>query len=211
MKKAVMYGAGNIGRGFIGQLLSQSGYEVVFIEVNSQMVDKLNADRCYPIEFALDKGNYEIMVDHVRAANGKNLNDVAKEISEADIIATAVGVNILPMIAVPIARGLSRRWKNGNMKPVNIIICENLIDANHYLKSIVKNELCDAEKGLVDKLVGFVEASIGRMVPVMTSEKQKGNILRVCVEEYDELPVDKDGFIGEIPYIKNMVPFSQSV
>ena len=35
-----------------------------------------------------------------------------------------------------------------------------------------------------------------------------GDPLRVCVEGYGFLPVDKDAFKGEIPNIKNMVPFS---
>lgn len=208
MKKAVMYGAGNVGRGFIGQLLSQSGYEVVFIDVNTQVVDKLNADKCYPIKFASDKGNFEIIIENVRAVNGMDLESVAWEISTADIMATAVGVNILPRIVEPIKNGLRKRWNYMNLKPLNIIICENLIDANHYLKDLIGSELSGPEKGYLNELVGFVEASIGRMVPVVTPEAQEGNILKVCVEEYGKLPVDKDGFVGEIPDIKNMIPFS---
>ena len=49
MKQAIMYGAGNIGRGFIGQLFSLSGYEVSFIDVNIQVIDRLNAEREYPV------------------------------------------------------------------------------------------------------------------------------------------------------------------
>ena len=44
MKQAIMYGAGNIGRGFIGQLFHMSGYEISFIDVNMTVIDKLNAD-----------------------------------------------------------------------------------------------------------------------------------------------------------------------
>lgn len=206
--KGVMYGAGNIGRGFIGQLLSQSGYEVVFIDVNTQIVGKLNRDHKYPLRIVSDSSSYELEVEHVRAVNGMDLNCVAEEISQADIMATAVGVNILPRIAVPIAMGLKKRWENKNMEPLNIIICENLIDANHFLKKLVKDELSPEEGTYLEELVGFVEASIGRMVPVMTPEMQDGNLLKVWVEEYAELPVDKDGFRGNIPEVKNMVPFS---
>ena len=208
MKKAVMYGAGNIGRGFIGQLLSQSGYEVVFIDVNTEILEKLNSDRKYPISILAGKDSKEITIENVRGVNGTDIEKVAFEIATADIMATAVGVNVLPRIVKPISEGLKKRWQLGNMKPLNIIICENLMDADHYLAGLIKEELSLDEKSLFEKLIGMVEASIGRMVPVMTSAMQDGNILRICVEEYSELPVDRDAFKGEIPLIKNLLPYS---
>lgn len=208
MKKAVMYGAGNIGRGFIGQLFSQSGYEVVFADINAAVIDKLNADKRYPIRIVADDGYEEVTVEHVRGVNARNAEDVAAEIASAEIMATAVGVNVLPHIAKPLAMGLKQRWAAGNQMPLNIIICENLLDANHYLEKLIKNELSEEESVLFDRTIGLVEASIGRMVPVMTPEMQGDNLLRVYVEEYCTLPVDKDGFKGEIPSVVNMVPFS---
>lgn len=208
MMKAVQYGAGNIGRGFIGQLFSQSGYEVVFIDVDKKMVDALNNDKKYPVRVVSDKGNYEIVVENVRAVNGIDLEAAAREISEAEVMATAVGVNVLPKIAGTIAEGLKLRWTNGNTKPLNIIICENLIDADKLLAELISGNLDDEERVLLKNRVGFVEASIGRMVPVMTPEMQEGNALRICVEEYDKLPVDKTGFVGGIPSIKNLIPFA---
>lgn len=208
MKKALMYGAGNIGRGFIGQLFSQSGYEVVFVDVNTEILSRLNSDRQYPVRILTGSEVKEIIVKNVRGVSGLDAVNVAEEIADADIMATAVGVNILPRIAKPVAEGLKKRWSIANMNPLNIIICENLIDANHILAGLIKQELDDRGKELFDRLVGLVEASIGRMVPVMTPQMQEGNILRVCVEEYGELPVDKDGFKGEIPAVKNMYPFS---
>ncbi len=208
MKKAVQYGAGNIGRGFIGQLFSQSGYEVVFIDVDARIVDALNTDGKYPVKVVSDKGNHEITVENVRAVNGTDVMTAAREISDADIMATAVGVNILPGIAPIIAAGLKLRWKNGNRNPFNIIICENLIGADRLLAELIGRELDEGEKDLLAELTGFVEASVGRMVPVMTKEMQEGNILRICVEEYDQLPVNREGFIGEIPPVKNMIPYS---
>ncbi len=208
MKKAVMYGAGNIGRGFIGQLFSQSGYEVVFIDVNPVIIEKINVDKSYPIRIVDDEKSKEIIIRNVRAVNGIDIEAVASEIANADIMATAVGVNVLSKIAKPIVSGLKKRWQIGNTSPLNIIICENLLDANQYLEQLLKQELEENEKKIFDKKIGLVEASIGRMVPIMTEEMQEGNPLRVYVEKYCELPVDKDAFRGEIPKIQNMIPFS---
>ncbi len=208
MKKAVMYGAGNIGRGFIGQLFSESGYEVSFIDVNMEIINRLNSEGEYPVGILTRIGSQEITVKNVRGVNGCDIENVVDAIADADIMATAVGVNVLPRIARPIAEGLKKRWQRGNMNPLNIIICENLLDANLYLAKLIKQELDETENKYFENLIGLVEASIGRMVPVMTLEMQEGNVLRVFVEEYCELPVDKDGFKGEIPYVKNMQPFS---
>lgn len=208
MKKAVMYGAGNIGRGFIGQLFSESGYEVAFIDVNKELIDRLNRDGKYPVGILSEAGCRETVVNNVRGVNGLDILKVAETIAEADIMATAVGVNVLPKIVKPIAEGLKKRWQSGRLEPLNIIICENLLNADRYLAELIKQELDDNQRSCFEKLVGLVEASIGRMVPVMTPELQEGNILRICVEEYSELPVDRDAFKGGIPHIRNMQPAS---
>ena len=50
MKKAIQFGAGNIGRGFIGAVLEQAGYHVVFADVNEQVVARINSDRAYTVQ-----------------------------------------------------------------------------------------------------------------------------------------------------------------
>lgn len=205
--KAVMYGGGNIGRGFIGMLLSQSGYEVTFIDVVDAVVDTLNKDNSYPVRIISTDGHKDIDVKNVNAVNGKVAENVAEAIASADIMATAVGVNVLKFIIPNIVAGLRLR-KERNLPPFNIIICENLMDANKVIEKMIKEHLNEEEQSWFDANIGLVEASIGRMVPVQTDEMKDGNPMRVCVESYGYLPVDKDAFKGEIPDIKNMVPFA---
>ena len=206
--KAVMYGAGNIGRGFIGQLLSQSGYEVQFVDVKQEVIDQLNTQHQYPVRILYQDTYEESMVTNVSCVDGKVPEAIAAAIAEADLMATAVGVNILKFIIPNIALGLKKRWENPDAAPLNIIICENLIGADSYIKGEVAKLLTAEEQKLLEEKVGFVEASIGRMVPVQTPEMQGDNPLRVCVESYGILPVDKAAFKGEIPPVKNMVPFA---
>ena len=204
--KAVMYGGGNIGRGFIGALLSQSGYEVTFVDVVDAVVDTLNQNHKYPVRILSNEGHKDVDVLNVSAVNGNNMDAVAEVIAGADIMATAVGARILKFIVPNIVAGLRKRWAMGKA-PLNIIICENLMDANKVLEEMLKAQLTEEEKAIFDQNVGLVEASIGRMVPVQTEEMKDGNPMRVCVESYGFLPVDKAAFKGEIPAITNMVPF----
>ncbi len=209
MKKAVMYGAGNIGRGFIGQVFSLSGYEVSFIDVNMAVIDILNKEHSYPLRIVSNQGEKNTLVENVRGVDGNNIEEVSKAISEADIMATAVGVNILKFIAPVLAKALTYRWESGNKNPLDIIVCENKIEANIYLKNLIAENLDDNGKALLNEKIGFVEASIGRMVPSLSPEqKAKEHPLLVAVEPYCELPVEKDAFKGEIPDLLNLKPFS---
>lgn len=207
MKQAVMYGGGNIGRGFIGALLSQSGYAVTFVDVAEPVVKALQENHTYPVRYVSTEGSTDVWIENVTAVNGNDTAAVADVIAGCDIMATAVGVRILKFIVPNIVAGLRKRWaeKKG---PLNIIICENLMDANKILANMIKEQLTDDEKTVFDESVGLVEASIGRMVPVQTEEMKDGNPLRVCVESYGFLPVDKAAFKGEIPEIPNMVPYA---
>ncbi len=207
MKKAVMYGGGNIGRGFIGMLFSASGYETTFVDVAEPVVNTLNEKHCYPVRIIASDGHKDISVTNVRAVNGNDQEAVAEEIANADIMATAVGVNVLKFIIGNIVAGIRKRMALGN-GPLNILICENLMDANKVIEGMLKEHLNAEEIAWFDENIGLVEASIGRMVPVQTEAMKDGDPMRVCVESYGYLPVDKDAFKGEIPAIKNMVPFA---
>ena len=206
MKQAVMYGGGNIGRGFIGALLSQSGYEVTFIDVAEPVVKALQENHRYPVRYVSSDGHEDVMIENVTAVNGNDQEAASEAIANCDIMATAVGARILKFIVGNIVAGLRKRWTRTD-KPLNIIICENLMDANLVVEKMLKELLTDDEKKLFDERVGLVEASIGRMVPVQTEEMKDGDPMRVCVERYGFLPTDKAAFKGEIPEIRNMVPF----
>jgi len=207
MKTFVMYGAGNIGRGFIGALFAKSGYAVQFVDVNMTIIDALNADRSYPVEIVSTDGSRDEIITNVSGVDGRDADAVANAIASASAMATAVGVNVMKFIVPLIAKGLRLRWERGNLAPFNIIICENLLDADRVMRGMFEDIFTDAEKETFRKTVGLVEASIGRMVPVMTDEMRKGSALRVCVERYCQLPIDRAAWKGELPEIEGLYPY----
>ena len=206
MKKFLMYGAGNIGRGFIGQLFSEAGYSVGFIDINKEIIARLNNDKEYPVGIVSNKGVKDVIVKNVYGIDGSDIELVSEEIACADVMATAIGVNVLKFIAKPIALGLKKRFER-NAKPLNIIICENLIGADEFLKGLICEQIPEYTERINNE-IGFIEASIGRMVPVLSEDKKQGNPLRVHVEPYDYLPLDKNAFKCDIPEVEKIYPFT---
>ncbi|MCY9141878.1 mannitol-1-phosphate 5-dehydrogenase, partial [Peribacillus frigoritolerans] len=126
MKQAVHFGAGNIGRGFIGALFSQSGYHVTFVDIADQIIDQLNDKKQYQVKLATDQQE-SVTVENVSGLNSlKQEEEIIKAISEATYLTTAIGPNILPHIAPLIAKGLASRVKETEEK-LYVIACENQI------------------------------------------------------------------------------------
>ena len=206
MKKAVMYGAGNIGRGFIGKVFSDSGYEVCFIDIDKRIIDAFNEDRQYDVKIVSDGFEMLEKVNNVYAVDG-NTEEAVRKIAECDIMATAVGVKVLPYIIDNIANAIKMRMKNGN-GPLDIILAENQLDVDALMKEMIYKKLDMKEQEWTEKNLGLVEASIGRMVPPLTEEERKESPLLIAVEPYSELPVDSMGFKGIIPELVGLKPFA---
>lgn len=206
MKKALMYGAGNIGRGFIGKVFSDSGYEVCFIDIDKNIISAFNKDHEYNVKIVADGFEKLDKVSNVYAVDG-NTEEAVKEISECEIMATAVGVKVLPYIIDNIANGIKMRMKN-QKGPLNIILAENQLDVDALMKEMIYKKLNKEEQEWADKNLGLVEASIGRMVPPLTEEERKESPLLIAVEPYSELPVDSKGFKGPVPELVGLKPFT---
>jgi mannitol-1-phosphate 5-dehydrogenase len=200
--KLVQFGAGNIGRSFIGQIFSRAGWEIVFIDVDEKIVSLLNEKKQYTVAIKRQNREDELRkVGPVRAVNGKDTTAVAAELAGADIVSTSVGKNALGGILPLIARGLEKREAR---RPLDIIIAENARDAPHLFRTVLSKELGPAYS--LNTMVGIVETSIGKMVPIMHSEDLAADPLLLFAEEYETLIVDKQGFRGPIPAIKALCP-----
>ena len=203
--KAVMFGAGNIGRGFIGQLFSESGYEVIFVDVVQELLDLFNRDHHYRLQTVSNEGSKDYSIGPVSGVDSRNQAAVAEAVAEASICATAVGANVLKFVAPNLAAGLALRAKR-NLPPINVIVCENLHGAPEYLRGLLQQSIQEEAKSYLAEKTGLVETVIGRMVPAPTPEMRAQDIGWIKVEPYKELPVKRSGFVGPIPDIVAMTP-----
>lgn len=200
--KALHFGAGNIGRGFIGKLLADSNVEVIFADVNESVINLLKTNRTYGVKIVGDSVNTVEQVKNVTGVNSKDEAAIIALFNEVDLVTTAVGPNVLKIIASTVAKALESRLASGNTKPLNIIACENMVRGTTFLKEQVFTHLNQAIKDQVETLIGFVDSAVDRIVPPV--QPDENDPLLVTVEEFSEWIVDKTQFKGKIPAIKGM-------
>ena len=197
---AVHFGGGNIGRGFIAELLHETGYEVIFVDVVDDLINRINEAKSYKITEVGEEGEKSKTITNYRAINSKyNMDDVVKSITDADIVTCAVGPNILKFIAKPIADGITARTKS---KPLAVIACENMINATDALKAIItdeKNMKPEVLKDIASK-AEFGNSAIDRIVPTQPADAN----LDVVIESFYEWCVETTGFKSGHPNVKGI-------
>lgn len=209
MLKAVHFGAGNIGRGFIGEILSKNGFEIGFVDINDTIIDELNNRKEYLIEIA-DENQEKIKVENVYGINSStHPQDVIDNIAAADIVTTAIGPNILPYIAELIAKGIKQRRVNNNTNSLDVIACENMIGGSQFLYDKVSEYLGDDDLEYVNEMIGFPNAAVDRIVPIQHHDDP----LFVSVEPFCEWVVDESTLknekieLDDVEYVSNLEPY----
>jgi mannitol-1-phosphate 5-dehydrogenase len=205
MKKVVIFGAGQIGKGFIGDICHSSGYFLVFIDADQKVVDLLNEKKEYPIWLLRDE-KVEKKITHLKSYHISETESISDQISDVDLVFTAVGVNNLTDLIPVLIEGIKKKVSKDESSYLNIVICENLLGSSRILKNGILELLPDRYISYLNNNVGFVESVVSRMVAPVPDHLLKKYPLIVTVEPYDKLPVDKKAFRGEIPAIRGLKP-----
>lgn len=207
-KKAIQFGGGNIGRGFIAEFLHEAQYEVVFIDVMDNVISALDNSPSYEVTEVSEEGEVKKTITNYRAINSKTHEaDVIKEVSTADIVTCAVGPKVLKLIAPVIAKGIDART---TIKPVAVIACENAIGATDTLHGYIKENTSADRVGSLPSRAQFANAAIDRIVP----NQPPDNGLNVRIEKFYEWVVEKGPFgsyghpdINAIHWVDNLEPY----
>jgi mannitol-1-phosphate 5-dehydrogenase len=207
--KALHFGAGNIGKGFIGYFLHKNGYEVCFVDVNQEMVDQFNKNNSYLVELLDDEHTVE-KISPVSALNSITQEDeVIDSIVSVDLITTSVGAQNLARIAPVIVKGLLKRVRE-NKKKLDIIANENAINASTILKQEVERLVSTSEMEEIESLVGFPNSAIDRLA--LSKKGEEGEIALVepiyewVINQSEMVNVDVP-LIKEAIYVKDLKPY----
>ncbi|MFH8250704.1 mannitol-1-phosphate 5-dehydrogenase [Microbacterium sp. B2969] len=192
--KAVHFGAGNIGRGFVGLLLHEGGYELVFSDVAAPLVDAINAVDQYTVH-EVGEGGRDTVVTGFRALNsGTSPDAVIDEIASANVVTTAVGPTILKFVAPLVLSGLALR--DPQAPPLQVMACENAINATDLLRDEIRERAGDAWEALQGRAV-FANTAVDRIVPA----QPEGGGVDVTVEPFFEWAIERPPFGDDPPNI----------
>lgn len=192
--KALHFGAGNIGRGFVGVILHNAGYELVFADVAAPLIDALNSNDSYTVH-EVGQDPKDITITGFSGVNSAEDKDaLLAHIADADVITTAVGPTVLKIIAPTIAEGLRQRsaTSDGSEGKVAVMACENAINATDGLAEAIRQEFPE-----VDEVAIFANTAVDRIVP----DQAPGQGLDVTVENYFEWAVESTPFGDNVPDI----------
>lgn len=202
-KKIVIWGAGRIGRGFVGDLFSEAGYQLTYIDEAQALVDGLRKEQTYRVIRAAgaDQINTVDIVDF-SIIHISEIHAIKEEINRTDLIALAVYPRDFRAVA-KILQGLilTRKEKRGDKATFDIILCTNLIHAGPKFETFILEGLSDSDIQYFKEKVGIIETLVIRICPNPPEDVAKAHPFVVWTNGYPELPVDKHGFKGNIPPI----------
>lgn len=210
---AVHFGAGNIGRGFVGLLLDQAGYQLTFADVSAPLIDALKAADSYTVHEVGEGGQDHVISGFSALNSNTEAEALTAAIAQADVVTCAVGPSILKFIAPAIRAGIDAR--SADQPKLVVMACENAINATDGLKAFVLGE--DPGDGSADsgrrhelesKAV-FANTAVDRIVP----NQPEGMGLDVNVEPYYEWAIEEPAFGGNPPkipgasFVESLAPF----
>ena len=191
---AVHFGAGNIGRGFVGLLLHRAGYRVVFADVAAPLIDALQATPSYRVHAVGLESSTETVQDYGAINSRTDEAALVKQIATADIVTTAVGPTVLAFLAPAIAAGVLAR--PADAPPVAVMACENAINATDVLAGHIREHCSDSEWAAITARAVFANTAVDRIVAAQATEG-----LDVTVETYFEWAIETPPFAGAAPAI----------
>ncbi|TVQ26864.1 MAG: mannitol-1-phosphate 5-dehydrogenase [Spirochaetaceae bacterium] len=193
--KLLHFGAGNIGRSFVGPLFLAAGYDVVFADVDTDLVQELSRHGAYDLVVCHPtEGLKPERISGVRAVNASDADPLRREASDAEIVSTSVGAGALRAVLTSILRALA-----GRRSPVNLLFAENAPGVSDLVRSLMR----DYPGGALPP-IGLIETSIGKMVPIVPDDIRARDPLQVRAEPYNTLICDRHGWIGGMPDVAGL-------
>jgi len=209
-KNIVVWGAGRIGRGFIGDMFAEAGYQLVYVDQAAALIDQLNDQGAYTVVRAVSETDVRrVKVQKYEAYQVSQSIEISDAINQVELMAIAVYPKNFGTVAATLAELIWKR-RTVNAAPFNIILCTNLIHAGPIFKEQLYKNLTMEQQAYFSEFVGVIESLVIRICPNPPQEEIEKDPLVVWTNGYSVLPVEQSAFKGEMPqiaffrYVQNM-------
>jgi mannitol-1-phosphate 5-dehydrogenase len=190
-KRVMILGAGSTGRGHLGELAFEAGWELVLADKNRDLVQALRDAGRYTVHLYGPRGVRHVTVDRCRAYHVSEVGALLQEALDIPLMLTSLFSENLPEVAPLVARIITARHAAGVNVPLNIVCCENMQHSGSMLKSIVRPLLAAQVDAYALARVGFPDCMVSRVVPLAVEHP-----LEMVTEDYNEWTVDAGAFVG---------------
>ncbi len=191
--QVVVFGAGATGRGHVGLLAWQAGFQLVFVDKKPDLVQLLQRAGRYRVRLYGDC-EQEVEVSDFRVYHSLDRVAIAEEVADATLVLTAVFDPNLPDVAETLALAVSLCAARQRREPLNCIACENMMDSSSTLGAHVMARLDEGGRAYAREYIGFPDCMISRVVP-----RPEPDPLLIVTEDYNEWTARADAFRGEKP------------
>ena len=193
----IIFGAGNIGRSFLTPVFLDAGYDVTLVDIDAQLIRALGEQGRYTIEVRSAEGVETRVVSGFDAVELSDREEIVDLVADTDLVATAVGQRGLPGVCDLLAEALPERRLRHGVRPLDVILAENFRAGREFCRLRIASHL--AADFPLEEMLGIVETSIGKMVPVVSEEQRRADPLRLYAEPYNTLILDRNAFRGAPP------------
>jgi mannitol-1-phosphate 5-dehydrogenase len=201
----VVWGAGNIGRGFVADLFHSAGYGIVFVDASETLISQLReAGRYTVVRAESPELRQDVLIGGYTALSTAQTAEISEAVAAADILAVAVFPQHFAQVAQQLASGIEYRRARRRDASLDIILCTNLAHAGPQFRALLHEAVPPDGRGWLDSHVGIVESLVIRIVTKPPRELRRREPLLVWTNGYPELPVDRHGFKGEIPQVPGL-------
>lgn len=205
VKRIVIWGAGKIGRGFVGEIFHDAGYHLTFVDNNQTFVENLCRQKEYTVY--LYKSEHERSKRIISGYDALHI-DETEAIHQALLKTSVMAVSLFPSafedFAKKIAAHIEYREKQKDAPPLNIIICANILHPATLLTTLIEERLSNAGKQYFSASVGLIESIVIRMAVKPEKSMIEKDPLVVLTNGYEKLLVDTHSFVSEVSDVSGL-------
>ncbi|MDO4260000.1 MAG: mannitol-1-phosphate 5-dehydrogenase [Actinomycetaceae bacterium] len=201
----VAWGAGSVGRGFIGDLFSAAGWQIVFVDMDARLIDAIQRDGGYPHETVDTDCTNRRDIRGATAIFATDQEAIHDYIARASLVTTSVGSRALPAVAQSLAAALRYRWDQGG-GAIDVFLCENLHGAEAYMRALIEDAIGEEHIERSRRDLGLIETVISRMIPPIIGEEAEREPTLIRVEPYRILPYAALSLKASEPAVDGLIP-----